>query len=264
MSYYIESKKYRYFIGNMPGLGGVPHIHSHLELVYLCSGSAVAELDGNQWELEPGDLFLAFPNQIHSYEKREPVNIYLVIFSCDIHPQLQKLISGRIPQCPVLKKDVLPAELSGQLACLARQSRSDSAYEKLEATGGLLTFLGQILPLFSYQEAPGDQDSVKKILSYCTSHYTEPLTLDVLSRELYLSRFYISHIFTKRMGIRFPEFLGKLRVDRACSLLLEEVPISQVAFSSGFSSIRTFNRTFRAEKGMTPREYIQSHQKQKN
>ena len=33
MSYYIENKKYQYFIGNMPGLGGVPHIHSHLEMV---------------------------------------------------------------------------------------------------------------------------------------------------------------------------------------------------------------------------------------
>ena len=255
MSYYIENKKYQYFIGNMPGLGGVPHIHSHLEMVYLCSGSAVAELDGNRWPMEPGDLFLAFPNQIHCYEKREPVNIYLVIFSADIHTQLQKLLSGRIPRCPVLKKDDLPTDICATLEMLSCQFRADSNYERLCATGGLLSLLGRVLPLFSYQEAPGDQDSVKRILSYCTSHFTEPLTLDVLSRELYLSRFYISHIFTKRMGVRFPEFIGKLRVERACSLLAEGRPISQVDFSAGFSSTRTFNRTFLAEKGMTPREY---------
>ena len=261
MSYYIENKKYQYFIGNMPGLGGVPHIHSHLEMVYLCSGSAVAELDGNRWPMEPGDLFLAFPNQIHCYEKREAVNVYLVIFSSDIHAQLQKLLSGRIPCCPVLKKEALPSDIHEILEQLSRQFRADSSYEKLCATGGLLSLLGRVLPLFSYQEAPGDQDSVKRILSYCTGHFTEPLTLEVLSRELYLSRFYISHIFTKRMGITFPDFIGKLRVERACRLLSEGLPISQAAFSAGFSSVRTFNRTFMAEKGMTPREYTRSNRK---
>lgn len=256
MIYHIENKRYQYFVGNMPGLGGVPHIHSHLEMVYICSGSAIAELDGNRWTIEQGDLFLAFPNQVHFYEKLEPVNIYLLIFSEEIHEQLQKLVSGKIPQCPVLKKELLPQGISEQLKTLCRLSRSESVYEKLSATGGLLSFLGQILGLYSYQEAPRDHDSVKRILSYCMDHYTEPLTLEVLSRELYLSKFYISHVFTRRMGIRFPQFLGKLRVDRACSLLAEKLPISQVALSAGFSSIRTFNRVFLAEKGMTPRDYI--------
>lgn len=260
MLYHIENKKYQYFVGNMPSLGGVPHIHSHLEMVYICSGSAVAELDGKRYPMEPGDLFLAFPNQIHSYEKLEPVNIYLLIFSGELHGQLQQLLNGKIPQCPVLKKNQLPGNIPEQLESLCQLSRSPSAYEKLAATGGLLSFLGQVLPLFSYDPTPENHDSVKQILSYCTEHYTEPLTLDILSKELFLSRFYISHIFSQRMGIRFPKFLGKLRVAKACTLLAENKPISQVAFSSGFSSIRTFNRTFLEEKGMTPRAYIRKCQ----
>lgn len=256
MLYHIENKKYPYFIGNMPGLGGVPHIHSHLELVYLCQGSAYAELDGKRWFIEQGDLFLAFPNQIHRYEKQGPVSIYLMIFSADIHPQLQKLLLGRIPQCPVLKKASLPKDILEKLQVLCRLSRSDSAYERLSATGNILSFLGQILPLFSYEETPEDHDSIKNILSYCTEHYTEPLTLDTLAKALYLNKFYISRVFTKRMGISFSRFLGKLRVDRACKLLSEKMPISQAALSCGFSSIRTFNRTFSLEKGMTPREYV--------
>lgn len=260
MLYHIENKKYRYFAGNMPSLGGVPHIHTHLEMVYICSGSAMAELDGKRWHMQKGDLFLAFPNQIHCYEKLEPVNIYLLIFSGDIHSELAQLLKGRIPLCPVLKHHRLPEDISHKLESLCRMSRSDSAYEKLSATGLLLTLLGQVLPLFDYQQIPADQDSVKRILAYCMEHYTEPLSLDILSRELYLSKFYISHVFTNRMGIRFPQFLGKLRVDHACGLLKKKLPISQVAFSSGFSSIRTFNRTFLAETGMTPGTYLRKQQ----
>ena len=242
-------------------MGGVPHIHSHLEMVYLCSGSAVAVLDGKRYPMAPGDLFLAFPNQIHCYEKTEPVNIYLVIFTGEMHEQLQNLLPGRLPGDPVLKKERLPEDIALRLASLSRMSRSDSPYEKLSATGGLLALLGEVLSLFSYEKAQESHDSVKQILCYCAEHYTEPLTLDTLSKALYLSRFHISHVFTRRIGLTLPQFLGKLRVARACTLLAENMPISQVAFSAGFSSIRTFNRVFAEEKGMTPREYIRSLQK---
>ena len=255
MLYQIENKKYPYFVGNMPGLGSIPHIHSHLEMVYICQGSAIATADDRSFEIGPGDLFLAFPNQIHYYEKREPVNIYLTIFSDAIHPQLQALLAGKLPVCPVLKKQVLPPDLPRELGDVSRLFRSASAYDRMTATGRLLAILGQLLPLFSYRQAPEDHDSVKRILGYCMEHYTEPLTLDTLARELYLSKFYISHVFTGRMGISFPRFLGKLRIDHACRLLEKKVPVTQAAFGAGFSSVRTFNRTFQTEKGLTPREY---------
>jgi AraC-like DNA-binding protein len=255
MLYHIENKKYPYFVGNMPGLGNIPHIHSHLEMVYICQGSAIATADDRSFEIGPGDLFLAFPNQIHYYEKREPVNIYLTIFSDAIHPQLQALLAGRLPVCPVLKKQVLPQSLPEELAAVSRLSRSSSAYDRMAATGQLLAILGRLLPLFSYREAPEDHDNIKRILGYCMEHYTEPLTLDILARELYLSKFYISHVFTGRMGISFPRFLGKLRVDHACKLLEKKVSVTQAAYAAGFSSVRTFNRVFQNEKGLSPREY---------
>lgn len=261
MIYHIQNKKYPYFVGNMPGLGNVPHIHSHLEMVYICHGSAVATVNEQSFLMGPGDLFLAFPNQIHFYEKQGSVNVFLVIFSDGIHPQLETLLAGKLPVLPVLKKEQLPNDIVEQLSQISQLSRSESAYDRMAATGQLLSFLGQVLPLFSYTDAPEDHDSVKRILSYCMDRYTQPLTLDILAQDLYLSKFYISHVFTKRMGISFPKFLGKLRIDHACRLLQEKVPVTQAAFLSGFSSLRTFNRVFQQEKGMSPREYIRSHEK---
>ena len=44
------------------------HLHPHLELVVFCGGSSVAYADTERCELQPGDIFLAFPSQVHSYE----------------------------------------------------------------------------------------------------------------------------------------------------------------------------------------------------
>lgn len=258
MGYSIERKTYQYHVGMAERLGKLPHIHTHLEMVFLRQGRSVAILDRQRYEIEAGDLFLAFPNQIHYYEDQEPLKLTIAIFSPEIHRQLEKLLTGRIPVCPVLKKDTLPKNTEALLYGIWKKKRSDSPFDRLQATGQLLSFLGEILPLFEYHEVEGDPDSVARILSYCSEHYTEALTLEVLSKELFLSKFYISRVFRERMKFGFSEFIGSLRVNYVCDRLDAGVPITEAALSAGFSSIRTFNRVFLKMMGMTPREYAKS------
>ena len=58
------------------------------------------------------------------------------------------------------------------------------------------------------------------------------------------------------MGIGFSDFINTLRVEHACELLEKGRSITDVAFASGFSSIRSFNRLFSRNMGMTPTEFI--------
>ena len=60
------------------------------------------------------------------------------------------------------------------------------------------------------------------------------------------------------MNIGFADFVNSLRIEHACNLLEKGSNITEIAFSSGFSSIRTFNRVFLQTLGMTPRDYIRS------
>ena len=54
----------------------------------------------------------------------------------------------------------------------------------------------------------------------------------------------------------FVDFINSLRVEHACTLLEQGCNITEIAFSSGFSSIRTFNRVFAQNMNMAPRDYI--------
>jgi AraC-like DNA-binding protein len=49
-----------------------------------------------------------------------------------------------------------------------------------------------------------------------------------------------------------------MRVGHACQQLEKGCNITEIAFSSGFSSISTFNRAFLKHMGTSPREYIKS------
>lgn len=256
MSYKIENRKLAFTASCIKRLLPIPHIHSHLELVYLKKGASLAVLDNKEYLLEAGDFFLAFPNQIHFYHDREPVEGYLIIFTPELFKELREVFQTKVPACPVLHSDCLPEDIADYMEKIYVKLRSDLPFDKIVARGCLLTVLGEVLPSMALVDNPGDQDAIKRILSYCIENYTEPISLEGLAKELYLNKYYISHIFKERMNISYKDFINKLRVEHACGLLEKGSSITEIAYASGFSSVRTFNRAFLKHLGMTPRDYI--------
>lgn len=257
MQYVIENKSYQYFVKEYRALTDIPHIHTHLEMIYLKKGRAMAAADGNWFTMEEGDLFLSSPNQIHYYKQLGNIELYLLIFDDAMDPLLQEFLKGKKPATPVISAAKLPDNIQAELQVISEKRESDYVQERLEAKGRMLTFLGSVLPLFSYApDTTASHDSVKSILQYCSEHYTEPITLESMAQHLHLSKFYISHVFHQRMQLGFAEFINSLRIKRACELLQQGYPITEAAFSAGFSSIRTFNRAFRKVTNLAPRDYV--------
>ena len=256
MAYYIETRTSPCSTTQFNGLTLLPHLHTQLEMIYLEEGSSIATADYREFPLEKGDLFLAFPNQIHFYHDQEPCAGHLVIFSHDFFREIKDIFQNKVPVSPVIKSHQLPPDIKERLNLIMTKNNSDAPFDKITAKGYLLALLGELLPLMNLEPSSSGHDSIKNILTYCAEHYTEQLSLDVLSKELHLNKYYISHLFKERMNISFTDFINGLRVEHACSLLERDTNITEIAFASGFSSIRTFNRAFVQHTGMAHREYL--------
>lgn len=256
MVYKIENRDQDFSAGPIRGLSTHPHLHTHMELVYITEGSSVATVDHKEFLIETGDLLLTFPNQVHYYHDRSKTGGIILIFSPDLFKDLRELFQNKVPVSPLLKKEQMTFDTKGRLKRILKKIQSADAFDRIAAKGYLLALLAELLPLMTLIPNKSDQDSIKRLLQYCSENYTEPLTLDSISSNLHLNKYYISHIFKERMDIGFTDFVNNLRIEHACGLLERGVSITEVAFSSGFSSIRTFNRCFLQNMGMTPREYI--------
>ena len=95
----------------------------------------------------------------------------------------------------------------------------------------------------------------EEIERYLNIHYMEPISLEEVSRELYISKGYLSKYFSQSFGITFSQYLKELRLKHAMSdVLYTDHPITQIAMDNGFSGSSFFNRTFREKFQKNPTE----------
>ena len=94
---------------------------------------------------------------------------------------------------------------------------------------------------------------------YVQSHVEEPITLAQVVEHVGVSRFYFCKLFKKATGMTLTEYVGRLRVEKAKTLLVDpSLRISEVVYAAGFGSIPNFNSVFRRHVGMAPSEYRQT------
>lgn len=92
--------------------------------------------------------------------------------------------------------------------------------------------------------------------SYINSNYTLPLGLEDVAKHIGFSNYYFSRTFKKITDCSFTEYVTQQRIRHAQQLLSDSAQsITDIAFSSGFKSISTFNRVFKEHKGLSPSEF---------
>jgi len=92
------------------------------------------------------------------------------------------------------------------------------------------------------------------------------LSIKQLANKLNTPEHQLRELINTHLGYRnFSDFLSSYRIPAACAQF-EDInyirkPILTIALELGYGSIATFNRTFKAQKGMTPKEYRNKFQK---
>jgi two-component system response regulator YesN len=92
-----------------------------------------------------------------------------------------------------------------------------------------------------------------RVKQYLEASPGERVSLDTAARVACLERKYFSAFFRARVGIGFAQWQRALRIEQATQILRSrDESVTCVAFSTGFHSLRTFERTFKRVVGLTP------------
>lgn len=229
------------------------HLHKELEIIYVRQGKSVAYADNNSYLLNAGDMFIAFPNQVHYYRTVTRGEFMVIIFSPDILYDVSSKISKSKPDinCFTSSDDGNLKDIFDRMYAL------DGEYKNIAVSGYLNVVISRILPKLRLQTVDTENNSpFYSIIDFCTHNFKDDITLDIVAEELHLSKYYVSRLINNRLKQNFNEYINNLRISEACNLLREtDTKIADISEDVGFGTIRSFNRAFKLIMGMSPAEY---------
>ena len=229
------------------------HLHNCLEFSFCTEGEVLVSVDGSVRSLVANQGIMIPPNSIHSYHTPKTSSYYTILVGLDVLPELSELLNYKQPARLTFETDTLLSSL------LSDFYASKQSYFAVKA---LLYRTSEVLTrdnIFVNRENLANSPCIR-IMEYIRENFHRELTLEDIARVTGYNYQYISKLIKKQFGVTFTFLLARYRISYACNLLDQrKESISQIALSSGFGSIRSFNRVFKQILGITPIEYRDEH-----
>ena len=248
------------------------HTHDFFELYIHLNGFPRLYVDNKIVTLQRGSLMIFPPFVMHGIISQDAIRNYervvLFISSGMLHQLGQGLLplEQRLLDCTRrtgYHYQLDEAALSLCTSCIDRvaQNTGDERPESRLADYAAMTeFLLQILRVT--QEAPTPQstqpspDTMQRVMAYINEHYAQPLTLEEVADHCNLSATYFSRKFKLITGQTFKEHLNYIRLRQAKQMLCTtDNTVTKIAMLCGFGSSNYFKDVFKADVGISPREY---------
>ena len=289
----IRSPELEHDVGRTPNLGYEPagsyghvrclehgfpnplvrwHYHEEYELHLIVATRGKVFVGDYIGQFEPGHLVLTGPRLPHNW------------ISTDVPPEGVALrdVVLQFPDAPLRQAAALIPELAEVLPLLERarhgieffglSERARQRFQRVKNSHGLQRFAEfseflcelvrcndyRLLSTVQLQSFDDDADlaRISGIVDYLTAHYSEDFSMVDLCTRVGMSESSFSRYFRRATGNTFTDFVNRLRINKACQLLMEtDRYITNVCYDVGFNNVANFNRRFLQIKGQTPKEF---------
>ena len=241
------------------------HSHDYYEVVIFAEGEVNYVCESSVYLPKRGDVIIIPPGKFHMSRLKGKSTYYRrhVFY---LYPNAFDAVGGCL-------SDILTESGEDVLFSLPSRESSEELLSLAEKLGAVMKKGGElnaalgfayIIEIFCLLNRKvirhsGDTESLPEnilaLKEYIDAHFAEIESVSEVAEHFFYSREYISRLFKKYYDTTVMDYIHELRIAKAKSLISEGMPIIDVCFAVGFSSLSTFIRTFRRATDMTPSEY---------
>lgn len=247
--------------------GSPMELHSHgkmTEYVILEKGFQKYQVEGEEYMLHPGEVFVAHPYEEHNTgtSPEEKTSLYYLIVD------LEEILANSWG-CNRVDLDEMrnyytkrrerigkaPDRLLQALCCLKKVMEGKEQFRETRIRNAMSEVL-ILLTEIQFGQAIKAIGEMDKCLNYITEHVKEEIPLEILAQTEGMSLSTFKFHFKKKTGIPPGEFILREKIEYAKKRLKESTDsITDIAFSCGFSSSQYFATVFRRFCYVTPSQY---------
>ena len=266
-----HSYKYAYFDKSSPNTHKVKwHYHPEVELVYINTGVGKRQVGTHLSNYQDGDLILigsylqhtGFTKGLEEGQKEIVIQFKPDIFEMAFQ-NLEEL--KRINQLLELSKKgivfdgSIKEDIGIRMEGLQYETQIDAflTFVKIlhdlakEKDKKILNAEG-----YAFISNPTENKRLKMIFNYIRDHFMEPIALEDISAQVFMTPQSFCRFFKKSTQKTFTNFLNEYRINHATKLLSEtDVDIKTICYESGFNNLSNFFRNFKKITQLTPNAY---------
>ena len=230
----------------------IAHMHRHHELLLVREGHICTTVSGQSEVLAAGEYAYIPSNAVHAYESVGTSVVDICVFSDDFIPTFGKELRKKSPAGIRFSCRPTIAALADEV--LFSPDKSVDFYTR---KGALYAIMGEVVATSPLIDCDKQSHTLSdRIIRYVAENYTDNISLGQMARDLGYDERYLSRCFHRTVPMHFSQYVNQLRVEAALELIkTSDRPLSEIAMTCGFGSIRSFNRAFLEVTGKTPREF---------
>ncbi|GAB3795463.1 hypothetical protein GCM10028819_11560 [Spirosoma humi] len=250
---------------------GLPE-HAHegmMEICYCEKGLQVYAVDGQEFYVKGGDVFVTFPGELHgtAHHPEEKGALYWLIIKVPTEgPFLDFAASDASALTQALltlpsrhfKGNRTLKKILDDLFTLYKNPHD--SLRRIQIMNLLTSFLLTVIQCShqSMESRPSDQKI--KISQYIRANLHTNLTIDELAVQLNFSDSHFKSWFKKEFGMPPADYILRLRIAEAKVLLQRtgDNTVTETAYQLNFSSSQYFATVFKKYTGVTPTDYRNS------
>ena len=262
-----------YFSTRLENQPDLEHYHDSCEIAYFIRADLKMFLKNRQYRVGDGEILFIGANEIHKwvYPPMEYQRYVINFKESYIGDVLQALgaagilagIKGyEVAKAKLNRRQQYEFETVCKELLAARVKRQETAGPKAVALlklklAQLLIMLDEALGQSQAEGSPGRSDRrVQTVIDYIDANYMNPISLELLAKEFFLSKYYLLHAFKKATGFTIVEYLQLRRIIEAQRLLKDTAdPVTDICFACGFNNIQHFCRVFKKIARSSPGKY---------
>ncbi|WP_334074405.1 MULTISPECIES: AraC family transcriptional regulator [Paenibacillus] len=247
------------------------HWHTAGEAIMPLENHYTAVVDGIKHVLHPGDILIIPPGELHQLFAPKTGKRIIMQFDCSLLYHLNGFDSTfhLLRPCLIISANQnkeLHASLEPLMLHLKDEYFSQNFLKEASAYSMLIQFFVILGRNFMDKERRSERrkgqkqhkyiDKLLEVCNYMNEHCTEDIQVEKLAELAGFSKFHFMRLFKQYMGMSYYSYLNQHRIMHAEKLLIDpNLTVMEVAMSSGFGSLPTFNRMFKRYKKCTPSEY---------
>ena len=248
------------------------HQHPFYELFFFISGNVDYTIEGKTYRLRPGDILLTNSMDIHRPEIY-PGAPYerIVVWLEDRFFEIPRANGSDLALCfaDAARRNYRrihpsPASLRrmwnlcGQIAQEQNSTRLGSQVLSYSYTFQLLVEICRC-----YFDAPDcvqeevtENEKINSVLRYINQNISSNLSLDSISQNFYISKFYLSKQFKQFTGISIYQYIMKKRLTISRDMLRNGVSVTNACLECGFNDYSNFLKAFKREFDCNPSDFM--------